>query len=186
MKKLVTKLNKKVQDLSIGTLILIVLGIVVLVILILGFTMGWENLWNKINVFGGGTSSISDVTIACRLALPTSDTYTLCQRTWEIKEGNNPKEPVGCRDPRVLQSLGKATTDNLGCTKSCVPKDAAFCTSITAPTTTTCTGACNTLETPTTTGAKITSCIQSPSARTTCSAKALESECNALVGCVWQ
>ena len=116
MKKLVTKLNKKGQDLSIGTLILIVLGIVVLVILILGFTMGWENLWNKINVFGGGTSSISDVTIACRLALPTSDTYTLCQRTWEIKEGNNPKEPVGCRDPRVLQSLGKATTDNLGCT----------------------------------------------------------------------
>ena len=55
------RLNKKGQDLSIGTLILIVLGIVVLVLLILGFTLGWGNLWDRINIFGGG-ASVGDVT----------------------------------------------------------------------------------------------------------------------------
>ena len=60
MKKLVNRLNNKGQDLSIGTLILIVLGIVVLVLLILGFSMGWGNLWQKIDIFGG-TASINDV-----------------------------------------------------------------------------------------------------------------------------
>lgn len=78
------EMNKKAQDLSIGTLILIVLGIVVLVILVLGFSMGWDNLWNKINIFGG-TSSIGDVVTACRLAATSQDTFMLCERSWDVK-----------------------------------------------------------------------------------------------------
>jgi hypothetical protein len=77
--------NKKAQDLSIRTLILIVLGIVVLVLLILGFSIGWGNLWEKINIFGGG-SSIGTVVTACKLAHTSQDTYTLCEKKWDIKE----------------------------------------------------------------------------------------------------
>ena len=40
-------LNKRGQDLTIGTLILIVLGIVVLVLLIIGFTKGWGFIFDK-------------------------------------------------------------------------------------------------------------------------------------------
>lgn len=99
-------MNKKGQDLSIGTLILIVLGIVVLVILVLGFSLGWENLWNKINIFGG-TSSVGDVVTACRLAITSQDKYTYCQKSWSVKvdtNGDGTTEPVtvGCRDPTYV------------------------------------------------------------------------------------
>lgn len=123
MKKLVNKLNKKGQDLSIGTLILIVLGIVVLVLLILGFSMGWDNLWEKINIFGG-TSSIGDVVTACKLAVTSQDTYTFCQKTWTIKQDRNgdgkaDKFTVTCRDSLVQPSLNGALQCSEGTAKSC-------------------------------------------------------------------
>jgi hypothetical protein len=83
-RKMVTK-NKRGQDLSIGTLILIVLGIIVLVLLILGFTMGWGNLWAKINIFGSYATK-SDVINACKLAASSQDTYTFCDKGFSYKE----------------------------------------------------------------------------------------------------
>ena len=41
-------MNKKGQNLTLGTIILIVLGIAVLVFLIFGFYTGWNNMWSKI------------------------------------------------------------------------------------------------------------------------------------------
>ena len=101
MKKKVNKLNlnKKGQDLSIGTLILIVLGIVVLVLLILGFSLGWENLWEKINIFGGG-SSIGEVVTRCNLDVNTQNTYDYCQDFKKVKiEGKT--EYLNCQDNRL-------------------------------------------------------------------------------------
>ena len=42
-------MNKKAQQMTLGTIIAIVLGIAVLVFLIAGFSMGWENLWDKVS-----------------------------------------------------------------------------------------------------------------------------------------
>jgi len=97
--------NKKAQDLSIGTLILIVLGIVVLVLLILGFSIGWSNLWEKIGIFGG-SSSVSDVVIACNLAGTSESTYDFCQKFHQIKiDGKT--EYLNCQDTRVNPNLDK-------------------------------------------------------------------------------
>lgn len=99
----ILKTNKKAQDLSIGTLILIVLGIIVLVLLILGFSMGWSNLWEKINIFGGKTS-ISDVVNACNLAVTSNARYTYCNEFREVTvEGK--KEWLNCEDTRVASGL---------------------------------------------------------------------------------
>lgn len=96
-------MNKKGQDLSIGTLILIVLGIVVLVLLILGFSIGWSNLWEKINIFQGG-SSISDVITSCKLAVVAGNTFDYCQNFNKIKiDGNT--EYLNCQDTRVQSGL---------------------------------------------------------------------------------
>jgi hypothetical protein len=95
--------NKKAQDLSIGTLILIVLGIVVLVLLILGFSIGWSNLWEKIGIFGG-SSSISDIVVACNLAGTSESTYDFCQKFHQIKiDGKT--EYLNCQDSRVNINL---------------------------------------------------------------------------------
>ena len=95
--------NKRGQDLSIGTLILIVLGIIVLVLLILGFSIGWGNLWEKINIFGGG-SSIGDVVTACNLAITSQNTYDFCQNFRKIKVDSK-TEYVNCEDDRVQSGL---------------------------------------------------------------------------------
>jgi len=95
--------NKKGQDLSIGTLILIVLGIVVLVLLILGFSIGWQNLWEKINIFGGG-SSIGDVAIACGLSATQDNQYGYCQDFKKVKVAGK-TEYLTCEDGRIQPTL---------------------------------------------------------------------------------
>ena len=102
-------MNKKAQDLSIGTLILIVLGIVVLVLLILGFSLGWSNLWEKINIFQGG-SSIGDVVTACKLSVTAQDTYSYCQDFKKIKVDGK-VEYVNCLDSRVALGIENKITN---------------------------------------------------------------------------
>jgi len=102
--------NKKGQDLSIGTLILIVLGIVVLVLLILGFSMGWTNLWEKINIFGG-SGSISTVITNCGLLVASDSSYSYCNDFKKIDvDGSNKAEYVNCDDPRVKGGLSSQLT----------------------------------------------------------------------------
>jgi len=94
--------NKKAQDLSIGTLILIVLGIIVLVLLILGFSMGWSNLWEKINAFGGGKVNTQTIVQSCQLACTTNSKYDYCKTRKLIEDGpeGKPKDPrdVTCKN----------------------------------------------------------------------------------------
>jgi hypothetical protein len=124
--------NKRGQDLSIGTLILIVLGIVVLVLLILGFSMGWGNLWEKINIFGGGGSSIETVISACNLAITSNSHYSYCEDFKKIKiDGKT--EYVNCQDGRIQPSLNgqlecrdewkdASTSANKFCTETLRPR----------------------------------------------------------------
>lgn len=102
--------NKKGQDLSIGTLILIVLGVIVLVLLILGFSLGWSNLWEKINIFGG-SNSIGDVATACSLAVSSQNTYDFCQNFRQVKVDGK-SQYVNCQDTRIATSI---SSGSLGC-----------------------------------------------------------------------
>ena len=59
-------MNKKGQDLTIGTLVLIVLGVVVLVLLIVGFTKGWGFIFDKFDSAPG--KSLETTVQACNFA----------------------------------------------------------------------------------------------------------------------
>ncbi len=59
-------MNKKGQDLTIGTLVLIVLGVVVLVLLIVGFTKGWGFIFDKFDSAPG--KSLETTIQACNFA----------------------------------------------------------------------------------------------------------------------
>lgn len=98
-------MNKKGQEMSVATLILIVIGIVLLVVLILGFTMGWQSLWNKINIFGG-TSNIETVIQACNLAATSDSTYSYCNEFKQLKISGK-TEYLTCEDPRLQGGLMK-------------------------------------------------------------------------------
>jgi len=101
-------MNKRGQGLSIGTLILIVLGIVVLVLLVLGFSMGWSNLWEKINILGGG-NSVSEVVTACNLAVTQNLKYDYCQNFHKVKVDGK-TEYLNCQDERVEINLDSKLT----------------------------------------------------------------------------
>ena len=105
--------NKRGQDLSIGTLILIVLGIVVLVLLILGFSLGWSNLWEKVGIFQGG-SGVESVIQSCKIAASTDALFTYCSDFKQIKVDGK-TEYLNCQDGKVvLGGLDKELT----CTKT--------------------------------------------------------------------
>ncbi len=78
-------MNKKGQNLTLGTIILIVLGIAVLVFLIFGFSTGWNNMWNKITNLGGGEANVNTVKQSCDLACSTQDKTGFCIQKRVVK-----------------------------------------------------------------------------------------------------
>ena len=72
--------NKRGQELTLGTVILIVLGIVVLIFLIFGFSTGWGNLWSRITGLGGGKMNIDTIKSSCTLACQQSAQYEFCNQ----------------------------------------------------------------------------------------------------------
>jgi len=72
--------NKKAQNLSITTIILIILGVAVLVVLILGFTQGWGTL-------KGWISPSSGVKSVCSVACAAENTYDWCTKEHSVDGG---------------------------------------------------------------------------------------------------
>ena len=71
--------NKKAQGMSTSTVILLILGLVILVVLILGFSMGWQKFapWLSKN-------NVDAVKTACEVACSTGSTYSFCTVEREV------------------------------------------------------------------------------------------------------
>ena len=84
--------NKKAQGLSVSTIILIVLGIVVLVALILGFTVGWQGMKDWIYK----SNNVGDVKSHCDVACTTGNKYSYCFEERELKTEDETLKEVSC------------------------------------------------------------------------------------------
>ena len=84
--------NKKAQGMSVTTIILIVLGLIVLVVLILGFTMGWANLRQFIAPSNNVDSTVQQCSIACN----TDQKFAFCSEKRELKTNEEKLEDVTC------------------------------------------------------------------------------------------
>lgn len=71
--------NKRGQGLSTTAIILIVLGVVVLVVLILGFTIGWSKLapWMS-------SDNLDEIAQTCQVACSTNSEYDFCFKGREV------------------------------------------------------------------------------------------------------
>jgi hypothetical protein len=78
-------LNKRGQGLSTETIILIILGIAVLVILILGFTIGWQKVAPWLS-----SSNVDTVVNQCQASCNTGDTYSYCSSQKTLKADDLP------------------------------------------------------------------------------------------------
>ena len=72
---------------TLGTIILIVLGIAVLVFLIFGFSTGWTNLWDRVTAFSG-KSNIDTIKQACVLACAGNSQAAFCTDIMTVKYGD--------------------------------------------------------------------------------------------------
>ena len=74
-------MNKKAQGLSTNAIILIVLGVIVLVILAIGFFAGWEKIapWIK------PSNNVQSIVDACSMACSMNSVYDFCTVNRELK-----------------------------------------------------------------------------------------------------
>ena len=118
-------MNKKGQGLSVETVILIVIGVLVLVFLIIGFTMGW----NKIFPFINPPNNVKDVVDKCGYACQTDDKYNYCTANRDvtvekeiviIDKDNSPvtfgkKISGSCHELSAIAALGMPACLNVAC-----------------------------------------------------------------------
>ncbi len=85
-------LNKRGQGLSTNAIILIVLGIIVLVILVVGFYAGWDKIapWIK------PSNNVRDVVSSCSIACSTESVYSYCTEPRELFAKDLPKVEGNC------------------------------------------------------------------------------------------
>jgi hypothetical protein len=85
-------INKKAQGMSTSTIILLILGLVILVVLILGFTMGWNKLVPFLS-----SNNIETIKNSCGIACSTGSQFEFCSVLREVKDGMNKKFETTCQ-----------------------------------------------------------------------------------------
>lgn len=83
--------NKRGQGLSTNAIILIVLGIVVLAVLVIGFTMGWDKIAPWIS-----TSNVDTIKTQCSVACSTGSTYDYCNLKRDLKAEDEKLKDATC------------------------------------------------------------------------------------------
>ncbi len=101
---------------TLGTIIAIVLGIAVLVFLIFGFSMGWNNMWDKITNIGGGKVNVDSVSSGCKIACSSNSEYGYCteKRTVNWGRGDGSSE-LTCKGFAMDSKSGYDGCSNINC-----------------------------------------------------------------------
>lgn len=84
-------MNKRGQELSTTTVILLILAVLVLVFLILGFSVGWS----KINPFLS-KSNVDSISDACNIACNTNQNYAFCSQPRDLTAEDEKVNEVTC------------------------------------------------------------------------------------------
>ena len=79
--------NQRGQGLSTNAIILIVLGVVILVILIAGFTIGWGKIAPWLS-----SDNVDTIANQCQASCSTRSVYDFCTKTRELKASDLPGE----------------------------------------------------------------------------------------------
>lgn len=90
--------NKRGQGMSTSTIVLLIIGVVILVVLVIGFTKGWSSIlpWIKDN-------NIDSVKKSCDIACSTNSQYEFCSIKRDVKDGENPTFEATCEELSTTQ-----------------------------------------------------------------------------------
>ncbi len=113
-------INKRAQQMTLGTIIAIVLGIAVLILLIMGFTTGWNNMWNKIDQFGGGSTNVDDVSRGCEVACAQNSVDDFCRKSRTVNYDDDVWEKGSCESLSASKKIDIKSC-SITCDKKIVP-----------------------------------------------------------------
>lgn len=104
--------NKKGQELSTNTIVLLILAVLVLVFLILGFTVGW----GKIAPFIKPGNNAKEIAQSCSVACSTNAIYDICSVGRELKTEDGNLLEVTCNYLSKKQTkYGIETCQEISC-----------------------------------------------------------------------
>jgi len=104
--------NKRGQGLSTETIILIILAIAVLVVLIVGFTIGWSKIAPWIS-----TNNVDNIKTACNAACSSGSSYDFCMAGKDLKADQAKLQSVTCNYLAEKQTIyGIAKCPSVTCT----------------------------------------------------------------------
>lgn len=86
-------MNKRGQGLSINAIILIILAVVVLVMLILGFTIGWGKILPFVS-----TNNVGTISTACQASCNLNNQYDFCTLKRDLKTEDTEVNDVTCNE----------------------------------------------------------------------------------------
>jgi len=78
-------LNKRGQGLQVSTIILVVLGVAVLVLLAIGFIIGWQKILPWLS-----TNNVETIVSQCQAACATNSAYGFCTASKTLKAEDLP------------------------------------------------------------------------------------------------
>ena len=112
-------MNKRGQELSVNTLILIIIGVLVLVFLVVGIAIGWK----KIFPFIAPENNVKEVADKCNLACNTQDVYNYCTVKRDVRLdaplaalADKTEFSATCKDLELLKAeLGTDVCGNIEC-----------------------------------------------------------------------
>lgn len=84
-------INKKGQGMSTSTIILLVLGVIVLVVLALGFFMGWQKLGSYLS-----SNNVDSVVSECSSACTSGSVYNFCSAQKTLTDDQKVKTQASC------------------------------------------------------------------------------------------
>ncbi len=110
-------ISKKGQELSTNAMILIILGVIVLVLLILGFTIGWGQIAPWIS-----TNNVKAIVTACEVVCSTNSVYDYCVVQRELIDSEKNKIKSNCATFSVFSEYSKygiKKCDSIDCDFKC-------------------------------------------------------------------
>ena len=107
--------SKKGVEFAIGTIVVIVLALIVLVLLALGFTSGWGNLWNRVtDIFS--SANVDSIRQGCSVACSTGAKYDYCSLARDVIF----KDPTTGKLVSIYTMKGKSDSDPTSGPKTCL------------------------------------------------------------------
>ena len=96
---------KKGQGLSVNAIILIVLGVIILVVLVIGFTVGWSVIFPWLP-----TNNVKTIVQNCNAACVTNSKFDFCSSMRDLKDGKT-EITTSCATFSVISEYDKYGID---------------------------------------------------------------------------